>query len=329
MFKGKKILFFSASFFGYQKEIANKLIELGAEVDLYDERPKNTFLYKSLIRIDKRIVKLPIEKYYRDIIAKTKKQKYDFVFFLKAEVITLKVLNELRQHQKDAKFILYLWDSIEHCESVRKLFPIFDKILSFDKNDVSNHSFLNFRPLFYLDTYAQLPKIEKECKNDVIFIGTAHLDRYPVLMKLRSYCELKSIKHYFFIYLQDGKLYYIWKLFFKSFRKAKKSDFSVIPLNKEEIKAIIQNTICVLDIEKSIQTGLTMRAIEVLGAKRKLITTNAAIKDYDFYNENNILVINRNNPVIPESFINKQYQDIDENIYRKYSLEFWLKEVFK
>ena len=49
MFKGKKILFFSANFFGYQHEIKNKLFELGAEFDFFDERPKNTFLYKSLL----------------------------------------------------------------------------------------------------------------------------------------------------------------------------------------------------------------------------------------------------------------------------------------
>ena len=82
MFKGKKILFFSANFFGYQTEIKNKLVALGAEVDFFDERPTNTFLYKSLIRFDKRIIRMPIENYYRDIISKTKIIDYDFVLFI-------------------------------------------------------------------------------------------------------------------------------------------------------------------------------------------------------------------------------------------------------
>jgi hypothetical protein len=329
MFEDKKILFFSASFFGYQNEIKNKLALMGAHVDFYDERPKNTFLFKSLSRVDKRIVKIPIEKYYRDIITKTKDVDYDYVFFLKAELITLKVLKELKSHQEKAKFILYLWDSIADYGSVKDLHPIFDKILSFDFSDTKKYSFLSFRPLFYLDTYSQTPESEEIIKNDIIFIGTAHLDRYPVLKRLRDYCSLKKIKTYFFIYLQDRKLYYIWKFFSKDFRKAKKSDFSFSPLNKEEIKAIIQNSNCVLDVEKSIQSGLTMRAIEVLGARKKLITTNKAITEYDFYNENNILVIDRNNPIIPEKFIQSAYTDIEESIYKKYSLEYWLKEVFK
>ena len=84
MFKGKRILFFSANFFGYQFEIKNKLIELGAEVDFFDERPKNTFLYKALIRFNKRFITKIIEKYYRTIIEETKSKDYDFVFFFKS-----------------------------------------------------------------------------------------------------------------------------------------------------------------------------------------------------------------------------------------------------
>ena len=63
MLEGKKVLFFSINFFGYQTEIKNKLIELGAKVDYFDERPKNTFWYKFLIRLNKRLVKSRIEKY--------------------------------------------------------------------------------------------------------------------------------------------------------------------------------------------------------------------------------------------------------------------------
>src|SRR5690606_27551417 len=114
-------------------EIKNKLIALGAEVDLFDERPKNTFWYKVFIRLDKRILNRRIEKYYSQIITSTSTKSYDYVFFLKAEVITLKMLNELRCKQPHAKFILYLWDSIKNCESVRELFASFDKIVSFDR----------------------------------------------------------------------------------------------------------------------------------------------------------------------------------------------------
>lgn len=327
MFKDKKILFFSANFFGYQTEIKNRLSELGANVDFYDERPKNTFWYKALIRLDKRIMKRRIEEYYGSIIRATSNKEYDYVFFLKAEVITLKLLNELREHQVKAKFILYMWDSIKNCESVTSLFPTFDKILSFDRKDVLENSFMFFRPLFFLDEYAE-NKIKSSPKYDLTFIGTGHTDRYKLIMQMKKLCKTNALKGYFFIYLQDYKIYLFRKFFSKAFRKAKKEDFSFKPLSKNEIVKIIQESNCVLDIERPVQCGLTMRSIEVLGARKKLITTNEDIKNYDFYNKNNIKVINRKTPKLSLDFVNGKYQEIDETIYQRYSINSWLKEVF-
>ena len=71
-----------------------------------------------------------------------------------------------------------------------------------------------------------------------------------------------------------------------------------------------------------------MRSIEMLGAERKLITTNAAIKEYDFYNPNNICVIDRNNPVIDKQFLSIPYESVSPELYHKYSLDGWLEYIF-
>ena len=328
MFVGKKILFFSASFFGYQIEIKNKLTALGAEVDFFDERPKNTFWYKALIRMDKRIMKKRIEEYYSEIIESTTHKDYDFVFFLKAEVVTHRMLTELKINQPKAKFILYLWDSIKNCESVTELFTSFDKILSFDRKDVIENPFLIFRPLFYLDEYAKISQVKKDPIYDITFIGTGHTDRYSLVMKIKEFCKQRNLRSYFFIYLQDTRIFIARKLLSRAFRKAKRKDFSFVPLNKNQIIDIVHNSNCILDFERAVQCGLTMRTIEVLGAKKKLITTNVDIKEYDFYNENNILVIDREDPQLSLDFVNGKYVDIKEAVYKKYSIENWLFDVF-
>lgn len=46
-FKGKAILLFAPSFFGYEKSIQKRLIELGANVDFFDERPAEYILDQS------------------------------------------------------------------------------------------------------------------------------------------------------------------------------------------------------------------------------------------------------------------------------------------
>ena len=66
---------------------------------------------------------------------------------------------------------------------------------------------------------------------------------------------------------------------------------------------IIKNFKTIIDIERPLQKGLTMRTIEMLGKNKKIITTN------------NIFIIDRNNPIIDEIFLNKEYQEIDKNIH--------------
>lgn len=330
MLTGKKIVFFSANFFGYHQEIKKKLESMGAEVDFFDERPKNTFWTKALIRLDKRIMNRRIEKYYKEIISQTSNKRYDYVFFLKAEVITLKMLRSLKNQQSHARFILYMWDSIRNSgRDIEELFPVFDKILSFDRKDVQENSSLVFRPLFYLDDYEKLGENKEEPKYDISFVGTGHTDRYALVSKIKSACKTMGLRGYFFLYLQDPKVFLFRKAFQKSFRKAKYSDFAYTPLVKSEILDVIAQSHCVLDIQRDVQTGLTMRCVEVLGAKRKLITTNEDIVNYDFYDPNNILVIDRNDPKITNQFIKSPFQEIEDKVYKNYSLFNWVSEIFE
>lgn len=71
-----------------------------------------------------------------------------------------------------------------------------------------------------------------------------------------------------------------------------------------------------------------MRTIETLGSKKKLITTNTEIENYDFYIPNNICIINRDNPEISESLLRSVYEDLDGELYFKYSLSGWISFVF-
>ena len=65
----------------------------------------------------------------------------------------------------------------------------------------------------------------------------------------------------------------------------------------------------------------------MIGARRKLITTNSNIKEYDFYHPANIFIVDRECPVIPDDFFKMDYQ-VNSDIYYKYSLDGWLDEIF-
>ena len=72
-----------------------------------------------------------------------------------------------------------------------------------------------------------------------------------------------------------------------------------------------------------------MRTIETLGAKKKLITTNPNVKGYDFYRPENVLIVDRINPIITKEFIEQPWEDVPEEIYRKYSISSWLNIIFE
>lgn len=83
---------------------------------------------------------------------------------------------------------------------------------------------------------------------------------------------------------------------------------------------------CVLDSAQAGQLGLTIRVLEALGAKKKLITTNEDIVNYDFYRPENIYVY-EGKIDLDNVFFKSKYVELEEDIYKKYSLQSWLTEI--
>ena len=101
-----------------------------------------------------------------------------------------------------------------------------------------------------------------------------------------------------------------------------------IPLN--DVKTYIQKSKCMLDLAVIHKhQGLTFRVFEAMGLNKKIITNNKDIINYDFYNPQNRLVINTENPVISNHFLNSPYDPVPESIYKKYTLKSWIRTVFK
>ena len=103
-------------------------------------------------------------------------------------------------------------------------------------------------------------------------------------------------------------------------------EFNFKALNGAQMDEIVTNSKCVLDSAQANQNGLTIRVIEMLGAKKKIITTNEDVVNYDFYRPENVYVYNGgfdSNNV----FFKSPYQEIEDEIYKKYSLESWLKTL--
>ena len=70
------------------------------------------------------------------------------------------------------------------------------------------------------------------------------------------------------------------------------------------------------------------RPYEAMAANRKYITNNAEVMKYDFYDPDNILVVNLECINIPKEFLFSDFKPVDPSILYRYSLPGFVDEVF-
>lgn len=326
IFKNKNILFISVKTFDYEKFIVNKLIELGSNVTYYDERPSNSILIKGLIRINKNLIYSKITSYYNKILRNIENKKFDFLFVIKGESTPQFFLAEFKRLNPSCVMIYYTWDSFINNPNALKNLDFFDRKITFDYSDSLKYN-IKFRPLFFLDEYSKLRKsIPKNQK--LLFIGTAHSDRYIISQNIAKWCNSKEIAVTNFYFIPSIFVFLFKYLFDKTFSNFNVKSLSFKPLNLEQVlNKYIESTI-ILDINHPNQTGLTMRTFEALGSGRKLITTNKNIMNYPFYNPNNILLIERDQLNFTEEFFELNYLNYDEQFYDEMSIKGWLEFIF-
>lgn len=324
-----KILLIMPRFFDYPEIIMKELIDMGHTVDFFDDRPSTNSLIKAIIRINKKLIGRYIKKYFENIMKTVSGKKYDLVFLISGQSLSLSenMISELKACQPCAEFILYQWDSHKNFPYIKRIQKYFDRCYSFDKDDVEENSNLIFLPLFYGKQYEEIGKVKQHYfKYDLCFVGTAHPKKYKFVNMVSK--KLKNIypKQYIYYFFPSRLVYFYRKIKSTEFKKAHYNEFHYNRLTDKEMTKLITHSKCIIDSSQDGQSGLTIRVLEALGAKRKLITYNNDIINYDFYKPENIYVY-KNDIDTHNVFFRKPYIDIDDSIYNKYSLRNWLRKI--
>lgn len=322
----KKILFISAHFFGYEKAIVSKLKSLGAEVDFFNERPSNSVLTKGIIRVNSTIYQRRINRYYQDILNQTSAKNYDFFLLIKGESIPFFFLDEFKKTHPNAKTIFYAYDAAREYPKFKELYRYFDQNFTFEYSDAEQYK-LHFRPLFFLEEYINT-KQKKQAKYDLVFIGSAHTDRYLIGEKLQLIAKNLGLTTFFYYYAPSKMVFLLKKIFDKSLQKFNIKKLSFTKLHHSEIAEIYEDSFAVLDMNKPFQLGLTMRTFEALASGKKLVTTNPDIQNYPFYSSQNVFIVDRENETLDADFFKTSFQKIDQDILSKMTLESWIECLF-
>lgn len=325
--KDKNILFFLIKNFGSYNLIVDKLQSYGANVTHYDERPANNNLTKGLLRIAPNLIQKKIEDYYKRILEEIKDTKFDYLLVIRGEVVPEFFLKEFKKLNPSCELIFYNWDSFKNTPNTSKHLTLFNRCYTFDSEDAKNMR-INFLPLFFYDEF----KLEKSDSTnkiyDLLFLGTAHSDRYLIANELSIWCENNGLKAFNYFFMQGKLVYFIKRLIDPTFKKFDYKKLSFNSLTASDMVNYYKKANVILDVNHPFQTGLTMRTFEAIGSRKKLITTNSEIKKYPFYNEKNIFVIDRNNLKLEKDFFESKYNDLDDDMYNKLSMEGWLNNLF-
>ncbi len=320
-----RVLLIAPEFYDFEKCIINAIEYAGCSVDFYTEKPNENMLYRVLQKLNTNLFEKYLDSYFAKVINQTALKEYHLILVIRAEKIQPKWLIKLKEQQKQAKFIMYQWDFAKNLPLLKHQIDSFDHIYTFDGNDAKNYGFI-LKPLFFTNEHKKMANKSNSIKYDLSFVGAHHSDRFEFIQEMNKL--LPQNHNRFFWYLYRSKLSYFYSKYCsaRNIGKVKLKDIDAKILQPNETLKILAASNVILDMHHVEQNGLTIRSLEAIGLKKKLITTNPSIKNYNFYNDNNVLFINRDNPVIPQGFFDRKYKMLSEDVYNAYCVTEWVKE---
>ena len=214
------------------------------------------------------------------------------------------------------KIFIYSWNTAISQEDKNLLikaktyFPVF----SFDKNNCKELD-LFFASMVYSNDIVSQFTVNSSLNYDVVFLGWDK-GRRNELISLYDTLENFNLNCLFVV--RDNT------------KKKLHEDFIITDQNipYEDYLKILKSTKVIVDITKTGQEGITIRMVEALFFKKKVITNKKDIDTYDFYNKNNIFILGKDNVNDLVHFINTSYEEIPLKIVKKYDLKYWVDEYF-
>ncbi|PKD10928.1 hypothetical protein [Bifidobacterium longum] len=314
-----QILLVAPSFFGYRERIKNEMMRQGHSVTCVDDRPSENVTFKSLAKISYNLVDYKIEKYVNYLRYVLLSSDYDLVLFMGGMSFCFsRAQFQVIRKACNSRFVAYLWDSFANCQRFGKCFDLFDDVFSFEPVDCKRYN-LKFRPLFYSDVYSSLPLVpESGFEYDACFVGSVHQpSKFHMIHGICQDLEAMGKKVFKFFYLPSKSVEFIRKIGNPIYRGV---DFQHCSLSALQIAEIYSLSKVIIDSPQSGQFGLTMRTLETVGARRKLITSNSDIVNYDFADNNNVAIWHGRS-TIDSMFFDTEYVSLPKKVYESYSIQ--------
>lgn len=316
-----KIFLLGPTFFGYRDMVGDEFRRNGHDVTCMDDRPSESVTFRSLGRMSYRLVDSKIAAYAKEVERTLAEGKFDYLVYLSGMsfCFTRAEFEHIRS-ASSARFVAGLWDAFSNCQRLGACRDLFDDIFSFEPRDCKQYG-LKFRPLFYSDAYTQIPtEPEHGFDYDACFVGSVHQrSKFHAILRTCRDLEERGLRVFTWFYMPSSSV--------EAFRKVQDAayrgiEFQHTALSPEQVADIYTRSRAVIDSPQAGQSGLTIRTLETLGARRKLITANPDVRNYDFYSFGDVAVAKPDGSFtnLGNEYFLRPYHDLPSDIYRSYSL---------
>ncbi|KQK26311.1 hypothetical protein AR438_05925 [Chryseobacterium aquaticum] len=324
-FKGKSIIIAAPNHYGLLYRFKENLEAIGFEtIAIPDDINVSIGIQNQIIHIIKKIfTKTKSYKREKKIEYRTQKQidlinkesipKFDYVLVIRPDLFSNTLLSSLKS--KSNVMCAYQWDGLDRFPSVYEKIGFFDRFFVFDENDTNKKE--NLIPItnFYFDDLNAGKNII-----DAYFVGSFMKNRINLLFSLSR--KLHKLGQKLSINLSVNSS--------DKFKNPNSDLITIIdkPISFKNNLINSSQSKIIIDFTNEVHNGLSMRVFESIGFRKKLITNNSLVKNFDFYNPNNIFLIENDKFDGIENFINVPYENLPSEIYEKYSFTNWIKYIF-
>lgn len=220
--------------------------------------------------------------------------------------ITLDFLKWIRKLHPEKRIIFWYWNKVETSgidPVMLKRYKI--ESWSYASADCEKYN-LNYNTTFYFNNW---PNRYKHETIDVLFVG---LDkgRWDAISNIEREWKKEGIKTHFYV-VKD------------SWRQLKKHRDLKKPVSYQQIVEMIRDSKAILDYYTDEYAGFSLRILEALFFKKKLITNNKNIKKWKFYCQENIFILFEENRTVRE-FLDLPYKDFSKSDIDYYDFESWI-----
>lgn len=330
-----RIFFLTQFYFDLHKPILDELKNQGNEVfvvqDLlfpHDPNWRNAPLYKKIINRFIWKIRNPLRKYWLKKINTegAYNKSYDVFLCIDGTSFHPSLLCHLKKINPLLKSSLYVWDTNKFYDFFRYN-NFFDKVYTFDLDD-------SIRPGVELLPSYWFPSQSEDTKYKLFVVGSDHDDRMEIVSKVFEQLDNAGVPSFLRIVIRKpkpsrnifGNLRY--RRMMAEWLRKKDLPYVItemIPIQK--VVKLIDQSECILDTDKPIQTGATQRVIWSLSRGKKIISTNYNLKRMPFYNSKQIKFIDRNNPVLDMDFINNSERFEVSKYIQELRIDKWITKL--